>query len=74
MSTVDELRVALDQETKRLLIDAIYSGRGHLVAAARWSWWNGILGLPVGVLGALSASGAGFSAIERRRPSDYGAE
>ena len=58
-----ELRQAVDREAKRLLVDCIYSGRGHLVAGARWGWVNTFLGLPIAVLGAALASGAGLTAL-----------
>lgn len=63
MQSESELRLALDREIKRLLIDCTYSGRGHLVAGARWAWANTFLGLPVAILGALLASGAGLTAL-----------
>jgi hypothetical protein len=56
-------RKTLDDEAKRLVIDCTYSGRGHQEASATWSTVNAWLGLPIVVLSAVLASGAGLSAI-----------
>jgi hypothetical protein len=58
-----ERRKALDDEAKRLIIDGTYSGRGHQEASAIWSTVNAWLGLPIVILSAVLASGAGLSAI-----------
>lgn len=44
-------------------MDATYSGRGHLSAGRLWASWALYLGLPLAILSAASASGAGLSAI-----------
>jgi hypothetical protein len=54
---------ALRDEAKRLIIDCTYSGRGHQEAGATWATVNAWLGLPIVILSAALASGAGLSAI-----------
>jgi hypothetical protein len=57
------LRQALDTEAKRVIVDCTYSGRGHLEASHRWASLNTWLGLPVVILSAVLASGAGLNAL-----------
>lgn len=61
MST--DLRDQLRNEAKRLVIDATYSSRGHFAEASRWGRWAFILGLPVAIVGGLSAAGAAATAL-----------
>ncbi len=53
------LRQAMDAEAKRVIVDCTYSGRGHLEASHRWAGLSTWLGLPVVILSAVLASGAG---------------
>lgn len=62
------LRSALDDEAKRLLVDSIYTGRGHQQAGGRWATYNTWLGVPTAVLTALLAGAAGISALNDRFP------
>lgn len=59
---------ALDDEAKRLIIDCVYSGRGHQEDAKRWQWANTVLGLPAEIITALMASGAAISALLGAEP------
>jgi len=61
-----ELRLALDAEAKKLIVDSTYTGRGHQTAGGRWSTYNYWLGLPTAVASALLAGGAGISAVVDR--------
>lgn len=62
------LRSALDDEAKRLIVDSIYTGRGHQQAGGRWATYNTWLGVPTAIGTALLAGGAGISAITDRYP------
>jgi hypothetical protein len=53
----------MDAEAKRVIVDCPYSGRGHLEVSHHWAGWDTWLGLPVVVLRALLASGAGLTAL-----------
>lgn len=59
----DTLRDELHDEAKRLYIDANYSSRGHFKEAHSWSTWAFVLGLPLAMLGGLSAAGAAITAL-----------
>jgi hypothetical protein len=63
-SSKDEsIRTAIDHATKQLLVDALYTGRGHQQAGARFNTLNQWIGAPAAVLSAVSSSGAALSAI-----------
>lgn len=63
-----ELQRALTNGAKRLIVDATYSGRGHLEAAAYWEKWNTWLGLPAVLASTLLAAGASVSALIEAQP------
>ncbi|MDP9357504.1 MAG: SLATT domain-containing protein [Chloroflexota bacterium] len=63
-----DLRGALNDEAKRLILDAAYSGRGHMEAAAFWQLWDSRLGLPATLLSTLLAAGASVAALLKSQP------
>ena len=62
------LHQALNTEAKRLIVDATYTARGHMVAGVRWSMYSYWLGLPTSIASTLLAGGAGISAVTESRP------
>ncbi len=60
---VKQLRSALNEEAKRLIVDALYTGRGHQVAGARWLEIHHWLGVPAAVTTTLLAGSATLSAV-----------
>jgi hypothetical protein len=67
---IDEpgLRQALDRETKRLIEDCLYTGRGHQSAGQFWRAMNTWLGLPTAIASPLLATGAAGSALAQLSP------
>jgi hypothetical protein len=63
MATDQARRRALDDEAKRLIVDATYSGRGHQQAGRRWTALNHWLGIPSEIGSALLGSGAAITAL-----------
>lgn len=68
MAEQKSLQQALDDEAKRLIIDCVYSGRGHQEDAKWWQRVHAILGLPTEIVTALVASGAAVSALVGAEP------
>jgi hypothetical protein len=58
-----ELLQGLTDQTKRIYVDASYSGKAHLDAAAKWQKWNTRLGIPATVASSFLAAGAAVSAL-----------
>lgn len=54
----DTIRDELRSEAKRLYIDASYSSRGHFEDASDHAKWAFILGVPLAILGGISAAAA----------------
>ncbi len=54
---------AIDKTAKELIVDALYSGRGHQQAGVRYFDLNNWIGVPAAVISALSSSGAALTAI-----------
>ncbi len=61
--TDSELRRELHQEANRVLIDAEYTGRQHMLYARRWRLWAVWMGLPSVVVAALASGAAGVTAL-----------
>lgn len=58
---------AIDDELKRLLIDCIYTGRGHQTAGQCWAEVHTYLGIPATVLAAVAGVGSAASAIDENK-------
>jgi hypothetical protein len=58
-----EFRRAAWRESTKIIIDSLYSARGHQAAAHRWAKVVTVLGVPASVLTALTAGGAGVVAL-----------
>jgi hypothetical protein len=63
-----EFRRAAWEECTKILIDALYSARGHQAAAHRWATVTTFLGIPTAVVTALAAGGASVAAIAGGNP------
>jgi hypothetical protein len=62
-STDGTVRKAIDHAAKQLIVDALYTGRGHQQAGTRYHTLNHWVGVPSAVLSAVSSSGAALTAI-----------
>ncbi|MDQ2934960.1 MAG: SLATT domain-containing protein [Chloroflexota bacterium] len=58
-----ELRRELYREANRVLIDAEYTGRQHMLVGQSWRTKATWIGLPIAILTAASSGGAGLSAL-----------
>ena len=58
-----ELRQHLSDESQNIAIDAEYTGRQHLKAGQQWRSRVTFLGLPVTLISAATAGGAGLSVL-----------
>lgn len=61
--TVSELHGALEAHTKRLIVTATYTTRGHFSESQRYHKWDHWLGLPATITSALLSAGAGIAAL-----------
>ena len=59
----EKLYKAIDKAAKELIVDALYTGRGHQQAGARYYTLNNWVGVPASIISALSSSGAALTAI-----------
>ena len=57
------LRRELHREANRVLIDAEYTGRQHMLYARWWRSWAVFMGLPSTIFAVAASSGAALSAI-----------
>jgi hypothetical protein len=57
------MRTALSDQAKRLYVDASYSSRGHYEEAADFARLSRVLGVPLAIVGGLSAAAAGVTAL-----------
>ena len=57
------LRRELHREANRVLIDAEYTGRQHMLCARRWRMCAVFMGLPSTIIAVAASSGAALSAI-----------
>ncbi len=58
-----KLLEAIDKAAKELIVDSLYTGRGHQQAGLRYLKLNNWIGVPASVISALSSSGAALTAI-----------
>ena len=61
--TEDDVRKELHHEANRILIDAEYTGRQHMLCARRWRRWVAWTGLPREIAATVASGGAGLSAV-----------
>jgi hypothetical protein len=58
-----KLLKAIDNAAKELIVDCLYTGRGHQQAGLRYNKYNNWIGLPASIISAVSSSGAALTAI-----------
>lgn len=63
MADEAELRLELYREANRVLIDAEYTGRQHMLIGQSWRTKATWIGFPIAILTAASSGGAGLSAL-----------
>lgn len=57
------LRAALADQAKRLYVDASYASRGHYEEAGDYAKLSRVLGIPLAIVGGLSAAAASATAV-----------
>jgi hypothetical protein len=62
-SADEQLRRELRKAANRILIDAHYTGRQHMLAGQWWGYVTMALGVPASIVAALSSAGAAVSAL-----------
>jgi hypothetical protein len=58
-----KLLKAIDKTAKELIVDSLYTGRGHQQAGLRYFHLNNRIGVPASIISAISSSGAALTAI-----------
>jgi hypothetical protein len=59
----NKLLKSIDNAAKELIVDSLYTGRGHQQAGLRYFNLNNLIGVPASIISAVSSSGAALTAI-----------
>jgi SMODS and SLOG-associating 2TM effector domain family 4 len=59
----NKLLKSIDNAAKELIVDSLYTGRGHQQAGLRYYNLNYLIGVPASIISAVSSSGAALTAI-----------